>query len=69
MNANLKLQAAGLANRAGILIGAADMIDQYAQLTAGLLQEIEALTVRVAELEGQVKANQPVQQAPPARPA
>jgi cell division protein FtsB len=41
MNANLKLQVVGLTNRAGILIGAADMIEQYAQVTAQLVQENE----------------------------
>jgi cell division septum initiation protein DivIVA len=54
MNANLKLQVAGLTNRAGILIGAADMIEQYAQVTAAILQENAQLELKVAELTTQL---------------
>ena len=54
MNANLKLQVAGLTNRAGILIGAADMIEQYAQITAVILQENELLEQKVADLTTQL---------------
>jgi hypothetical protein len=55
MNANLKLQVVGLTNRAGILIGAADIIEQYAQVTAVILQENELLEQKNAELAVQLQ--------------
>ena len=55
MNANLKLQVVGLTNRAGILIGAADMIEQYVQVTSSLVQENELQEQQIAQLKNEVE--------------
>ena len=56
MNANLKLQVVGLTNRAGILIGAADMIEQYVQVTSALVRENELQEQQIAQLKNEAES-------------